>query len=736
MRRAVPRFAFALGLAAVVILGAALRFYDLPQRPLHHDEGVNALFTLRLINEGLYRYDPQNYHGPVLYYLSRLPLSLFGLEDSPLFWPREGAAEIAFRTMPALLGSLLLVWVVPLRSWLGRAGAAAAMLLLAVSPCFVYFSRDNIHEIYLLAFTLGTLAAGYKFSCSRRPGYLYLAACGLALMFATKETALLTLGVWIASLLLCTGIHGFLETREKGSGGAWAGRLLRGWFPAHTPAALAGTTALLFLLGSLFLALGRAPLPGWAHAAGRYLLAAAWLGVFSRLFPATRHRPAHVWGAIFLCLALIATLFSSLLSYPKGVALFFTAFEKWAQTGTVHSAHTKPFIYFIDIMTRYEKPILGFGLLGAVFSFRRHEPLTTFVICWCAILLLLYSAIPYKTPWLVLNLLLPLALLAGRFVQTFLEAYRALPWRVLLAVVTLVSAGKAAGLAARIAYQEYDQETHAIVYVQSKREILDLIGKIRFLAEGLEGPATRIEVVSPDYWPLPWYLRDYRQVFWHGKMIPAPQAPLIIARRDQEKDLERRLGRRHYQKARFALRPAVTLTLYHRPAEAGRRPFPHLAPVLVADSPGRRLKPGLMKVVRRGGGFRGPVIAREPAEAVDFAYARNRDKPYASPFSITWVGYLFVPQSGVYTLITESDDGSWIALDGVPIVDNGGEHGLQRASGRAHLERGYHRIRIRYFDRHFGAIMRLRWIPPGQEETSLGRGSLFHAPAGETWEKR
>ena len=61
-------------IAAVSIfcLAAFLRFYDLNLVPLHHDEGVNGNFLLSLVREGRWNYDPANYHGPSLYYLSGL----------------------------------------------------------------------------------------------------------------------------------------------------------------------------------------------------------------------------------------------------------------------------------------------------------------------------------------------------------------------------------------------------------------------------------------------------------------------------------------------------------------------------------------------------------------------------------------------------------------------------------------------------------------------------------------
>ena len=55
---------------AVLFVAAFLRLYDLNLVPLHHDEGVNGNFLVRLVREGYYHYDPQSYHGPTIYYFA------------------------------------------------------------------------------------------------------------------------------------------------------------------------------------------------------------------------------------------------------------------------------------------------------------------------------------------------------------------------------------------------------------------------------------------------------------------------------------------------------------------------------------------------------------------------------------------------------------------------------------------------------------------------------------------
>jgi len=53
-------------------VGAFLRLSYLTLVPLHHDEGVNGNFLVTLVREGSYHYDPQNYHGPTLYFFSAI----------------------------------------------------------------------------------------------------------------------------------------------------------------------------------------------------------------------------------------------------------------------------------------------------------------------------------------------------------------------------------------------------------------------------------------------------------------------------------------------------------------------------------------------------------------------------------------------------------------------------------------------------------------------------------------
>jgi len=141
--------------AAVMLVAALVRCYQLGLRPMHHDEGVNGFFLSNLMRTGVFRYDPSNYHGPTLYYFA-LPLAALA-ERWHLF------GEWTVRLVPLIFGLATIWLVLSLRRYIGAIGALAAGALLALSPGFVFFSRYFIHEMMFVFFTLGIVVAALRF---------------------------------------------------------------------------------------------------------------------------------------------------------------------------------------------------------------------------------------------------------------------------------------------------------------------------------------------------------------------------------------------------------------------------------------------------------------------------------------------------------------------------------------------------------------------------------------------
>src|SRR5688500_7312636 len=124
--------------AVITAVATVLRFIALGTKPFHHDEGVNGWFLTTLFRDGTYKYDPANYHGPTLYYISLAFTKAFGLETFPVRWS------------VAIWGVFMVVLAFWLRRYIGRTGSLFAALLLGLSPGMVFISRYFIHEIFFV----------------------------------------------------------------------------------------------------------------------------------------------------------------------------------------------------------------------------------------------------------------------------------------------------------------------------------------------------------------------------------------------------------------------------------------------------------------------------------------------------------------------------------------------------------------------------------------------------------
>jgi len=106
--------------------------------------------------------------------------------------------------------------------------------------------------------------------------------------------------------------------------------------------------------------------------------------------------------------------------------------------------------------------------------------------------------------------------------------------------------------------------------------------------------------------------------------------------------------------------------------------------------------------------------------------------PARKQIYIRWKGTITVENKGTYTFFTSSDDGSRLTVNGTPVVQNGGQHGEEEASGTIKLDPGSHSILIEYFQSGGGAAMHALWEPPGGEKELIPAAVLSHDPSLET----
>lgn len=488
---------------AILFSAALLRLFDLTAKVLHHDEGVNGLFLTNLFRNGYYHYDPQNYHGPTLYYAGLITTTI-----NALFYGKAGLSTFAIRLVTAIFGVGVIWLLLCLRRQLGTFGTIAAAALACVSPGFVFFSRYFIHEILFIFFTLGVVAAALYYNQTREPKYLMLGAASLALMGATKETWIITVVVWLLALLCASLFLKLRGERIADSSSTYAQA-----DPQASAAHFRGSNRRLYANAAL-------------------LFAVIWICLYSSFFT----------------------------NFPQGLYDSVLTYTYWFKTSGNANVYdwTKYFVW----LSKSELPSLVLGGLGiAIVLAKASSRFAVFTAFWSLGILSAYCLIPYKTPWLALSIVLPFIIMAGYGLEQIYKYSRTQYMGALVLAACVVFSGYQA---IQLSFFRYDDDTEPYSYAHSKRDFLNLVDEINNIAAG--NPAGKnigITVMSPEHWPLPWYLRDYPNAGYWGKVVDTHE-PIVIAHENQVAEVEQKLGDKYRLYSSHDLRPGVRLYLFLR----------------------------------------------------------------------------------------------------------------------------------------------------------------------------
>jgi hypothetical protein len=105
------------------------------------------------------------------------------------------------------------------------------------------------------------------------------------------------------------------------------------------------------------------------------------------------------------------------------------------------------------------------------------------------------------------------------------------------------------------------------VYSQTVPDVLDMIERIEALAKiRPQGHAMVVQVMAPqsDYWPLPWYLRDFKQVGWWDHWREDRAASVLIVGQKLASYLEQNSESAWAALGIYGLRPGSFFQLYVR----------------------------------------------------------------------------------------------------------------------------------------------------------------------------
>ena len=108
------------------------------------------------------------------------------------------------------------------------------------------------------------------------------------------------------------------------------------------------------------------------------------------------------------------------------------------------------------------------------------------------------------------------------------------------------------------------------------------------------------------------------------------------------------------------------------------------------------------------------------SKSIDISSKQGSDN-----YGFVFDGFIKIPADGVYTFYISSDDGSKLSIDNNILIDNDGMHGIVEKSNEIPLAKGYHAIKVLFFERSGGDALQVQWKGPGFAEQMIPASVLF-----------
>jgi hexosaminidase len=95
-------------------------------------------------------------------------------------------------------------------------------------------------------------------------------------------------------------------------------------------------------------------------------------------------------------------------------------------------------------------------------------------------------------------------------------------------------------------------------------------------------------------------------------------------------------------------------------------------------------------------------------------------------FGVIYTGFIRIDADGWYQFSTRSDDGSVLAIDDQPVVNNDGKHPVAEQGGSVPLQKGYHKFTLKYFDVGSVSALKVYLTIPGKPKGELSPDILYN----------
>jgi uncharacterized protein (TIGR03663 family) len=524
-------FALSLGFILIVIIAYFLRLYRLDERVFHHDEAAVGYFTYKLFNDGIYSYDP-SFHGPFMYYVTAE------------VYRRMGDNIYSSRYLPALFGTAMIFLLIPLRKYIGNLGLVLSAFFLALSSSFLYYSRFYREDIFIAFFSLLMLVCAVKYAekyveekySVLRIFYLFLAAISLASMAALKENAYIAMALIVFFLFL-------LIIREKGYQGLIS--KIKS-FDKKLPTIVLESIFFIFVFLIAF-SLYYTGKPLELH------------GMYSAFEKAVTHwyemhRIERIGGPYFFYLPILALYELPILVFGAiGMAYYSCRDKENEKILSVFLAYwiIVDLMYYITALypqsgrffpTAYIPssivilfPLLIYGIISVLKS---SNIFLAFLTYWTLANLFVYSYIQEKVPWLVLNFLLPLVIIAAVYLGELLPRLDLKSRAGAATIIFLVlSSSYFAYSSIFLNFYDYTNPAEPLIQAAQPPQKFSLfINKISEISRQYKNQSTEIQVTDNEMeTQLLWILRHYGNVRWRVSIDSELNAPLIVVHDSDDK---------------------------------------------------------------------------------------------------------------------------------------------------------------------------------------------------------
>jgi uncharacterized protein (TIGR03663 family) len=435
----------------------------------------------------------------------------------PAVWLQDGGdfnefTEATYRSVTVAFGLGLILLLLLLAPDFGNAQTLWAAAFTALSPVMVFYSRYYIHEMLLVFFTTWTFICFWRYANSGRAAWAVAGGIGLGLMYATKETFVFALAAMALAIGTCAAWGRWRDGGAPGFQPRWR-------WPHLVAALVAAVVTAVAFFSSFF-----------TNAAGPLDALRTYLPSFRRAVGVTPH--VHPWTFYFERL---------LFFHVRGGPF-------WSEG-------------FIVVLA-------AVGFFGALRGRLLLLRLIAFYTFW---LTLIYTLLPYKTPWCLLGFYHGMILLAGAGAVMLWRGCRPHWLKTTLAIALAAGVNNLGWQCWRGNFgvdtngMPYcDSPKSPYVYSQTLPDALRLVTTVEALARvSPQGNGTVMEVMAPEsYWPLPWYLRRFPNVGYWDKIPNQPLAPIMIVSADLHTAFDEGPGKTHLMAGYFELRPRVFLELY------------------------------------------------------------------------------------------------------------------------------------------------------------------------------